>query len=58
MYHSGEYHYSTMLKNAAALLTNYKKDLPASNLLPMLIALKDGDETYFKNIRMKIDSVE
>lgn len=55
---SGEYHYSAMLKNAAALSTNYKKDLPASNLLPMLIALKDGDETYFKNIRMKIDSVE
>lgn len=53
-----EYHYSTMLKNAAALSTNYKKDLPASNLLPMLIALKNGDETYFKNIRMKIDSVE
>ena len=49
------YSYDNLLKNAVCLSLDYKNDLPAGNLLPLLIALKNGDVNYFKRIRELID---
>lgn len=45
------YNYLDIFKNAVELSNDYEKDLPSSNLLPLLIALKDGNLDFFKNIK-------
>ncbi|HMM00091.1 MAG TPA: hypothetical protein PKC96_01955 [Bacilli bacterium] len=55
---NNEYTYSNLLENARSLPQNYKENLPASNLLPMLNALKDGDENFFKKINALIEKIE
>ncbi len=49
-YEYGEYSYSTLLENAKELPLDYKNNLPGSNLLPLLVALKNGDEKYIKSL--------
>lgn len=44
----GPYSFDTLLKNAEELDFDYKQKNPASNLLPLLKALKCGDENYFQ----------
>lgn len=51
-----EYSYSDLLENSRALSTDYKTNLPGGNLLPLLMALKDGDEEFFNQIHDLIDS--
>lgn len=55
---NSEYQYENLLRNASALPLDYKNNLPAGNLLPMLIALKDGDEAFFKRIHELIEDTE
>lgn len=40
------------------LSTDYKNDLPGGNLLPLLVALKNGDVDYFKHIHELMDEVD
>lgn len=55
---NGEYSYNTLLENAKALSANYKKNnIPGSNLLSLLLALKDGNKKYFSKIRKMIDDI-
>lgn len=51
----GEYSYENLLANANALPLSYKDSLPGSNILPLLIALKNGDIDYFKRIKSALD---
>ena len=48
--------YNQLLENAKALPTDYRSDIPSGNLLPLLIALRDGDEQFFNNIIRLLDS--
>lgn len=45
------YDYLDIFKHAIKLSKNYEKDIPSSNLLPLLIALRDGNLDFFKNIK-------
>lgn len=47
----GTYSYEKMLENAKQLPIDYFHCCPASNLLPLLIALKSGDLNYFKKVK-------
>lgn len=49
--------YSNLLSNAEKLPQNYKEELPGGNLLPLLIALRDGDEGFFERIHLLIDAM-
>ena len=49
--------YSDLLSNAEKLPQNYKEELPGGNLLPLLIALRDGDEGFFERIHLLIDAM-
>lgn len=49
--------YSDLLSNAEKLPQNYKEELPGGNLLPLLIALRDGDEGFFERIHSLIDAM-
>ncbi|MBE6135992.1 MAG: hypothetical protein E7181_01835 [Erysipelotrichaceae bacterium] len=51
----GTYSYENMLENAKQLPIDYFHCCPASNLLPLLIALKTGDLDYFKKIKDTIN---
>lgn len=50
-----EYSYTTLLKNAEDLPLDYSSNLPGSNLLPLLIALKEGDCIFFKSVKESLD---
>ena len=52
-----EYPYLNIFKNAKELPLDYKNFIPAGNLLPLLIALKEGDESFFKRITNLVNSV-
>ncbi len=52
---NNDYKYEDLLKNAKELNLDYKNNLPGSNLLPLLVALKNGDVSYFKNISNLVD---
>ncbi|MCQ2743105.1 MAG: hypothetical protein MJ239_07475 [Bacilli bacterium] len=47
---NGSYTYESLLKNAKELPIDYVSNFPGSNLLPLLVALKSGDTSYFKRI--------
>lgn len=49
------YSYNNLLVNSSFLSTDYKNDLPAGNLFPLLLALRDGDEEFFKKIQSHIE---
>lgn len=50
-----KYSYSVLLENSKELPLDYKNSLPGSNLQPLLIALKDGNEEYINDLIEKID---
>ena len=52
---NGVYSYENMLNNAASLSLDYFNCCPASNLLPLLLALKTGDMNYFKAVKESLD---
>lgn len=54
---NGEYCYENMLTNASELPTDYINNIPGSNLLLLLNALKSGDKDFFKRIKELTDSV-
>ena len=49
IYDEYNYTYGNMLKNAEELELDYKNKNPASNLLPLLVALKTGNLDFFIN---------
>lgn len=49
------YPYDKLLQNASSLSLDYKNELPAGNLYPLLVALKNGNQEFFKAIRSKIN---
>lgn len=51
-----KYKYANLLNNALCLPLDYKKELPGGNLLPMLIALKTGEEEFFEKIHLLIEN--
>lgn len=51
----GDYTYETLLENAKDLPQNYCKCIPSSNILPLLVALKEGDISYFEKIKKALD---
>ena len=51
-----DYKYSTLLENSKELPIDYKNNLPGSNLGPLLIALKIGDEDFIKDLIDKQNS--
>lgn len=55
---NNEYEYSNLLCNASSLSLDYKKEIPSGNLLPMLIALKNGNADFFKAIYSLIEKME
>lgn len=55
IYDEYDYTYDTLLKNSEELNTDYKKCVPASNLLPLLKALKNGDCGFFAKIQKAKD---
>ena len=54
---NNDYKYDDLLENAKMLPTDYKNNLPGGNLLPLLIALKEGDTGFFKTIAKLTDSI-
>lgn len=52
-----EYSYNDLLLNASSLSLDYKNDLPAGNLYPMLLALCDGDKEFFEKIQSNIEKL-
>lgn len=52
-----EYKYEDMLKHASELPIDYLENIPGSNLLQLLTALKIGDKKFFKRIKDLTDSV-
>ncbi len=46
-----KYDYDDMLKNAEGLSMDYVHESPASNVLPLLRSLKDGNLAFFKRAR-------
>lgn len=55
---NGAYSYDSLFDNAHALPDNYKKLLPSSNVIKLLIALKDGDKEFFNSIRDAIETID
>lgn len=55
---NGNYSYENLLDNAKEIPIDYLNNIPGGNLLPLLIALKDGDIEYFELIKSLINSVE
>ena len=55
---NGNYSYENLLNNAKEIPTDYLNNIPGGNLLPLLIALKDGDTEFFEHIKSLINSVE
>ena len=47
------YNYETLLENAAKLNSNYKNNLPGSNIYDLLKSLKNGDIQFFNKIKKK-----
>ena len=54
---NGEYKYDDLLNHASDLPHNYLENLPGSNLLLLLSALKSGNIKFFKQIKNMTDSV-
>lgn len=53
-----EYPYSRLLENAKQLSTDYKnQEKPGSNLLDLLLALKNGDINFFNEIKKFLDNI-
>ena len=55
---NGDYSYANLLDNAKEMPTDYLNNIPGGNLLPLLIALKDGDIEFFEHIKSLINSIE
>jgi len=54
----GPYSFETMCREAKKLPLDYRHRLPASNLLPFLNALKEGDRTYFRAVQKSLEDSE
>ena len=54
---NNEYCYSELFEHAKEMSLDYKKNIPAGNILPMLLALKEGDVSFFKRIAELTNSV-
>lgn len=51
-----DYLFTNLFKNAEKLSLNYKSDIPAGNLLPLLAALKEGNVSFFETISNIVNS--
>ena len=52
-----DYLYINLFEHAKELSLDYKNDIPAGNLLPLLAALKEGDTSFFERISDLVNSV-
>lgn len=52
---NGDYNYKNLLNNLEELPIDYKNNIPASNIFPLLKALKNGDSYYFLKIKKEIE---
>lgn len=55
---NNEYRYDDLLERMNGLPSDYKNNVPSSNLLSLLVAIKNGDFDYFDRIRNELDDID